>query len=254
MVVLDEEVEAPTGVRHRARGITRQEGLGGAVDGHPARQAAQLVLVLDDHLGTLSPHNGVATVGQPPFGVLQSRLDTRELTRGHHGSDVSDAEHRACCEQLARGAARTNRAAWPPVGSDHGRGSQLDQFRRALEVLGRQRVLDGKRPFAVLLVPVARPAVQRLHEIGLLVHQPGAQHVGEEVVIAIPTASVVEGDDEQVLAFQRLEHRLATALTGDRVAQRAGEQVEDRGVQQEGLRPLGLTLQDLLDQIVDDVA
>ena len=55
-------------------------------------------------------------------------------------------------------------------------------------------------------------------------------------------------------AVQRLEHRLAAALAGDGIAQRAAQPVEDRGLQQEVADLLGLALQDLLDQVVDDVA
>ncbi len=42
---------------------------------------------------------------------------------------------------------------------------------------------------AVAGVPAAGPPVQVRHRVGLLVEQPGLQHVGEEVVVAVPAAA-----------------------------------------------------------------
>ena len=96
--------------------------------------------------------------------------------------------------------------------------------------------------------------MQLRHQFGLLVQQVRPQHVGEELVIAIPAAAVVERDEEQVPSIEGLEHGLAVVLAGDGIAQRAGHAGQDRGLQQEAPDTLGLTLQDLLDQVVDDVA
>ena len=73
-------------------------------------------------------------------------------------------------------------------------------------------------------------------------------------MVAIPAAAVVERDQEQVPSIERLQHGLATALAGDGIAQRAAQPVQDGGLQQEAPDLFGLTLQDLLDQVVDDVA
>ena len=106
---------------------------------------------------------------------------------------------------------------------------------------------------AVLLVPLARPPVQARNVVGLLVQQVRVQDVGEELVIAIPPAAVIERDQEQVPPLQRRQRGLATALAGDGIAQRAAQPVQDGGLQQELLDMLGLALQDLLGQVVDDV-
>ena len=50
------------------------------------------------------------------------------------------------------------------------------------------------------------------HPIGLLLDQARLQHIGEEVVIAIPLALIVERDDEEVAALQRFQHRFAILL------------------------------------------
>ena len=107
---------------------------------------------------------------------------------------------------------------------------------------------------AVVLVPVARPTVELGHAVGLLVQEARPQHVGEELVVAIPAPPVVERDEEEVPAIERLQHRLAALVTGDGIAERASQPIQDRGLQQEAPDLLGLTVQDLVDQVVDDVA
>ena len=107
------------------------------------------------------------------------------------------------------------------------RDRQLDQVRRPLEVPGGQRVADGHGRLAVLLVPRARPPVQVRHLAGLLVQQARLQHVGEEMVVAIPPAAVVERDQEQVPPVQRLQHGLAAILPGDGIAQRTAQPAQD---------------------------
>ncbi len=85
----------------------------------------------------------------------------------------------------------------------------LDQVRRAPEVLGGQRVADGLGLLAVALEPRAGPPVQVRYLVGLLVEQARLQHVGEQMVVAVPLAAVVQRDDEQVVPVQRLQHGLA---------------------------------------------
>ena len=118
-------------------------------------------------------------------------------------------------------------------GPAHGGDGQLDQVGRPPEIPGGQRVPDRRRLLAVALEPGARPPVQFRDLAGLLVQQVRLQHVGEQVVVAVPAAAVVERDHEQVAPVQRLQHGLAAALPGDGVAQRAAQPVQDGGLQQE---------------------
>ena len=106
---------------------------------------------------------------------------------------------------------------------------------------------------AVLLVPRARPPVQLRNVVGPLVQQVRLQNVREEVVVAVPLAAVVERDQEQVPSIQRLEHGLAAVPAGNGIAERAAQPVQDGGLQQEVPDVIGLALQHLLDQVVDDV-
>ena len=105
-----------------------------------------------------------------------------------------------------------------------------------VEVLAGDRVADGLGSFAVLLVPLARPPVQLGHLVGSLVQQVRTKHVCEEMVVAIPPATIVERDQEQVRPVQRLEHGLAAVLAGDGIAQRAAQPVEDRRSRSRKLR------------------
>ena len=49
---------------------------------------------------------------------------------------------------------------------------------------------------AVLLIPLARPPVQIRNVVGLFVEQVRLQHIREELVVAVPLATVVERDQE----------------------------------------------------------
>jgi hypothetical protein len=70
-----------------------------------------------------------------------------------------------------------------------------------------QGVVHRLQQVAVRGVPLARAPVQLGDQVQLLVDQPGAQDVREQVVVAVPAALVVEGDDEQVLTVERLQRR-----------------------------------------------
>jgi hypothetical protein len=79
--------------------------------------------------------------------------------------------------------------------------------------------------------------VQLGDPVGMPGSQTSTQCVGEEVVVAIPPALVIERDDEQVLALEGLEHRLTVGPTGQGVAETAGQLVEHGGAPVAALRP-----------------
>ena len=95
--------------------------------------------------------------------------------------------------------------------------------------------------------------MQDRYLIGLLLHQVRMENIGKEVVIAIPLALVVQRNDKQVASLQGLQQHFAFFLTGDGIAQRAAQPVENGGLEQEAADRFGLTLQNLFDQIVHDV-
>ena len=84
--------------------------------------------------------------------------------------------------------------------------------------------------------------------------QAGPQRLAEQVVVAEPPPLVVQRDDEEVGPFQRLQHPLTVGPSGQGVAELAGQLVRHAGVEEEFRYARGLPVQDLLDQIVQDVA
>jgi hypothetical protein len=106
----------------------------------------------------------------------------------------------------------------------------------------------------VVPAPVGGPAVELGHPLGARLPQAHAQQVGEQAVVAVPAAPLVQGDQEQVGALEVLQRLLPVAAPGDRVAERAAEALEDRGVEQEVPQLSRLPLEDLPGQVVEDVA
>ena len=119
-------------------------------------------------------------------------------------------------------------------------------------------MLDRLGPLTVPLVPRACAPVQICYGGGLLVHQTRPQHVGKEVVVAIPPTPAIQRNQEQVRSLELLQHGFPRPspriLAGDGVTQRTAQPVQDGGLLQESADALGLTLQDLFDQVVDNVA
>ena len=122
-----------------------------------------------------------------------------------------------------------------------------------VEVPRRQRVPDRLVGQVVALVPLAGALVQQRDLLRLLAEQARPQHVGEQVVVAVPLPPIVQRDDEQVGALQGRDHLAAVVAAGDGVTQRSGEPVENRRLQQEAANRIRLMRQHLLDQIVDEV-
>ena len=91
------------------------------------------------------------------------------------------------------------------------------------------RIASAAEP--LLLVPRARAPMQRGYLIGLLRPQMRREHVGKEVVIAIPVALVIQRHDKEVAALQGLQQRAAFLLAGDGIAQRATQPVENGGLE-----------------------
>ena len=96
--------------------------------------------------------------------------------------------------------------------------------------------------------------MQQRDQVRLAPGQLQAQQLGEQVVVAVPVAVVVEGDQEQVGLLQ-LGQQLGRPLgLQHRVAQRPRQPLQDRGADHEAAQRLGLAGQDLGAQVVDDVA
>jgi hypothetical protein len=77
---------------------------------------------------------------------------------------------------------------------------------------------DGLVEHFVLLVPTTSPSVQLSNHRWLLLLQPTAQHLGKQVMVAIPVPLVIEGNQEQVAPLDMHQKRLAIGSPSDGIA------------------------------------
>src|SRR5690606_18588934 len=84
--------------------------------------------------------------------------------------------------------------------------------------------------------------------------QLASQEVGEEAVIAIPLAALVERDQEQAVALQRFQHRLTVPGAGDGITQRPAQAVEHAGLEQKLPDILRTTGQHIRREVIRDVS
>ena len=129
----------------------------------------------------------------------------------------------------------------------------LDQPRCPGRVPGGQGVAHRVVGEAMIFTPGGRGPVQRRDPAGPSL-QPGAEQVGEQVVVAPPAAHLIQRYQEQAGPLYPLQHRLAVGAAGDRITQPAGQAFQQRGFQQEGAQLLVLAVQHLLGQVVQDIA
>ena len=186
------------------------------------------------------------------LGGVEPRLHPVEVALGEPAPPRVNGEQRPATydvvgqrdQPVAKGAVLASSAQ---VGQ-----GELDEVGGVLVVAARDRVPYGIGQQPVLGEPSAGRGVQLGDPVGMPGSQTGTQRVGEEVVVAVPPALVVERDDEQVLALEGLEHRLTVGAAGQGVAETAGQLVEHGGVEQERADLVRLPVQDLLDEVVED--
>jgi hypothetical protein len=187
------------------------------------------------------------------LGVGEQRLGLVHATHDRRPHRLRQAQPRPGADQLGgqRRHPPVDRGALGTV--QQGVEVLLDQAGGPDPVAGGQGVADGVVDQPVRLAPGGRRAVQPRHPLRVGLLQAGVEQVGEQVVEPPPAALPVQGDQEQVGPFGQLQQLLAVAAAGDRVAQRPGEPVQHRGLQQEPAERLGLAVQHLLGQVVQHV-
>jgi hypothetical protein len=84
--------------------------------------------------------------------------------------------------------------------------------------------------------------------------QLAAQHVGEQGVVAVPVARVVQRNQEQLGSLDLLKQALRAIRAGHRVTQGSGQAVQDRCAQQQGADPGRQPVEHLGGKVVDDLA
>ena len=126
------------------------------------------------------------------------------------GSDEGDGEDRAGPYQLVgQGLHPPGEIGFAPF-APHPRHGEFHQIGGAAGVVAGQRVADRGQRVVIRLEPGAGPSMQLGDLVRPLVEQVRLQHIGEQVVVAIPLPPVVERDEEEVGPLERDQRGLAT--------------------------------------------
>ena len=256
VVVLADEAEGLPGIQGARGEIAQRQRMCGAVHCYRTREPASRRLVTHDGGGGpgLWSLRIICRRVKPALGVPQPVVNPAEVAAGQQRSGVADAKGGPGADHLVgEGLIPAQRSGLLPLLVQRWRG-QLDQIRRPRVVPGGERVADRLGACAVALVPRARAPVQRRHLRRLLGQQLRCEDVGEEVMVAIPLAPVVQRHDKEVATIERLQPRAAVLLAGHGITQRAVEAVENGGLKEETAHGFGLALKHLFDQIVKNVA
>ena len=206
------QARAPARVDDGGFAVAQRQCQPGAVDRHPGRQPAELLLVDHDHaLG-----RGLGLPGHRP---RPSARRPAAAPRPRRPPRCPASSRRTRCRAPAGPGPR--RPAAPRARHAAGLLAVPPDHRQAPAPPGRRPARRPLRPCACRIASAGSPlsAYHRLarrcssgHQLGRLVQQPRLQDVGEEVVVAVPPALVVQRDQEQVAALQRLQHRPAAGL------------------------------------------
>ncbi len=114
------------------------------------------------------------------------------------------------------------------------------------------RVLDSIGDQAAGAVPGARPSVKDGNEIGMAASELAAQHLSEQVVVAVPRPRVIKRHEKHVRTLDLLE-RARSRLVGDRLAQRTAQPIDDRGAKQELADVVAELVEHHLAEVVDNM-
>ena len=113
---------------------------------------------------------------------------------------------------------------------------------------------DGGVVVAVLLTPLARPAVERCLELRFAAAQLGAQQVAEEMVEPIRRTRPIQRDHEEVRALELVQQDGRTIALEHGVTRRAGQAIEHGAVHEERSVLIGHRAQDLVEEVLGEQA
>ena len=190
------------------------------------------------------PHDGQRFVGLGPLSGHALRPSPQEnearVLRDSLGGEALEAANRLV----------------PAAEMRVGIGKPLpgDEPDRCVDLAGGEGVADGRVRLSLLGEPLVRALVELGDEPGLALRELGAEQIGEELVVAVPLAAVVERNQEEVRALELRQARRRATPPGHRVAERSRERVEDRGLEQEVPLARVQRAENDLGQVVDDVA
>src|SRR5579859_855897 len=104
----------------------------------------------------------------------------------------------------------------------------------------------------MLRVPCTGFLMEERDSIRMRTLQTLAQHLREQVVIAVPLPLIVQGEQKEIGLFQPLEHHLPLRLACHRLTERPTEMLQNGSLEQEALHVRRLARQYLLGQVVND--
>src|SRR6266704_3058148 len=98
----------------------------------------------------------------------------------------------------------------------------------------------------MLLIPPAGTAMEFWYRVRLYLLQAAAQHLGKQLVVAIPPPFIIERDHEEIGMLNCLQHRLPTRLLRHRITEWSREAVQNAGVEEKRLHRGRLLQEDIL--------
>ena len=190
----------------------------------------------------------------PSFGLPQTSLGRLQLIGEHQQSCIVHTQERACADQCL------GQGVHPP---EHRGDLTLDATGSAIGSIKRAASSTSGTASACCTASIGRSCcsyqalARRCNSgtnVGSALLQVAAQHLGKQVVVAVPAPLVVEGDHKQVRPVERFQHRLAPLLTRHRIAERPAEALQDRGVQEKRLHRSRLPREHLFGEVVQHIA
>ena len=192
-------------------------------------------------------HQRLVLLGAAQVGLRPGVIAAREQGTPERERELGRRVHAVARHRLEDGPQRAHLAV------DHhlepARGGELGG---EIPGVARGGVAQCAGVVAVGGEPRRRAPVQPRWLIGKLRAQLGAQQLGEQRVIAMPRAVLVEGRRERAALLQPRQHRVAFGALGERVGQLRAERVDDRRPQQEVAHLRRLSREHLADQVVAD--
>jgi hypothetical protein len=164
---------------------------------------------------------------RPAFG--RHRLTDQGLQPGpEHG-------HRPVASQqpLVLEPAKPAAGGIHPPGAVGGQGQPPDQPGDPIGVPGGLGMVDRRLRQPVGLAPGGRPGVQHWDQLGLTPAQLGGEQLLEQMVVAIPAALAIQGDQQQVGLLQPGQDLSGSGGVQDPIARRPAHPLQHRRAGQE---------------------
>ena len=171
-------------------GITAQPRERGAQERDPRGDIGQHAIALWPSEGRLIRFVAADRIGA--LGVIEQRLERFQLEALGGAVRLGQAQARPVADRFRRQRRKPAAQGRALAAAEQRLDVPLDQPRRPGGVPRGQRVPHRVIGQIMLVAPGGRGPVQRRHPAGLLGLQPGAQQIGEQLVVAPPAAYFIQ--------------------------------------------------------------